>query len=1355
MLRTRMAELAVKLLLLISSLLLNLPGAFSQGERPLPPPEAVAAAPWWAREMYSGQANVLKVDSAYRVWQEDHPGEVTYFTRYYQHWRKAIERLTPEGYAFEPDLAGEMRTFEDWKNLRQQSGRGTAVWENIGPGNTLSEGDAQPVSWQANIYCLDQSASNPDILYAGTETGAIFKSTDKGQSWDCVSDELSLGGIASIAVDPANPDIVYFGEGSTVYKTTDGGAEWKVVFQIPGLDPYVLAVNPVDPNIVLLGCGLGLFRSDDSGQSWNQYFIEKCWDIAFKPGDGNTVYLVKTNIGSKLCDFYKSTDKGASWYPKQNGWIDAFAPGNGLSDNKDGGARLAVSNADPDRVYAVLLGQYNDGLNDNNFLGIYRSDDSGESWSLPNTNANGGPGAPYAGNHYCLSTFWFGADEWYPQTYQYDQGYYNLAIAASDSDADDLLIGFLNLFKSEDGAATFTRWGGYGGGPGNQHPDIQDIDINGDDVWVCSDGGINKYMPDFSAHEARNTGLEASEFWGFDGGWNEDILTGGRYHNGNTATIFEIYPSGEYLRLGGAEAGTGYVHPSGGRKVMHSDINPKVLPEVISGEMEGFAFEEYPNEGYAGNNENSSEIEQDPRCYNHLYMGKDNTLVKSEDGGLSWSTVYTFGQTETDIITGIEIGRNDPSVIYCVQNAGTTSRLWRSADGGASFAETTLPPGPANGAFIALSPEDDQKIWLAWSRGGSNANKVFVSVNGGQGWNNITTPVLNGHFIEQLVAIGGTDDLLYLATDLGVFYHKGNIPVWTACSDGLPARAASNRMVPFYAKGKVRLATYKRGIWQADFVEQPTHPVVQPTVDKLVSGCARDTFYFDDFSMVNHTGATWSWTFTPQPQFVDNPGIRNPKVVFGNPGEYTATLLLNGQYSKDLLLTVNADCDPETIPGKALALSGEGQYAVSNGNLNLNANTVTLTAWIKPQGPQNDWAGILFARGGNTTAGLSIRDNNKLAYHWNDSGWWWDSGLTVPSDTWTHVALVITPANAKIYLNGVPATHNETQEKEQFDTPLNIGVDPNGGDRYFKGLIDEVNVWKTALSQAQIRELMHLTRKPAEQPGLVAYYQFNEEQGQANDRVGVRHVSLAGGATRTASTAPVGDGVSARNTVDNDGIFTFGSTGITLEFGQGAQHPNGELCVSRLNLDPDQLPDGNPHSRSYWIVNNYGANQAFDPLKFIRFEGYGPVPAGAASGSYRLYERASFADGPTWGAPLDYSDFITPGDDGTVEFFEGNGVTALGQFMVTQDLTVATTEPGTDGWSLFPNPLKFGRKLTIRPDFDGKYNLSISDATGKVVLEKSLQGDFELPEKALQPGAYSFTLVGPNRRLVGKIVVIR
>ena len=219
------------------------------------------------------------------------------------------------------------------------------------------------------------------------------------------------------------------------------------------------------------------------------------------------------------------------------------------------------------------------------------------------------------------------------------------SIDASDTNPDVLLVGFLNLFKSTDGATTFERWGGYGGGPGWQHPDIQDIDINGPDFWVSSDGGINLYEPSLEAHQSMANGLAGSDFWGFDGGWNEDILTRGRHHNGNTATIYGTYDDGEFIRLGGAEATTGYVHPAGGRKVMHSDISPKVLPLTATGPTSGFSFTQYPNEGYAGNNENSSEIEPAPRCYNHLYMGVDNTLQKSTDGGLSWSTLFTFGNT--------------------------------------------------------------------------------------------------------------------------------------------------------------------------------------------------------------------------------------------------------------------------------------------------------------------------------------------------------------------------------------------------------------------------------------------------------------------------------------------------------------------------------------------------------------------------------------------------------------------------------------------------------------------------------------------------------------------------------------
>ncbi len=1330
----------------------------AQSTRPLPPPEAIAASPWWARQMYAGQANVLQVDSAFQVWRKENPAVQTYFTRYYKHWRKAIgSRLTPEGFREQPDPETEAGWVRQWQNARSENraARGPGpVWEALGPANTLADGQPLPVSWQGNVYCLDQSPSNPDYLYAGTENGAIFKSTDKGQSWECISNDLSLDGIGAIGVHPADPETVYFGQGNLVYKSVNGGAGWSIVLNASGLQPNAISVNPEDPQIVLVAAGKGLYRSADGGQNWTQLYAQTCWDLALKPDDGNIVYLLKNNPAARICEFYKSTDRGATWIQKTSGWLNPAT--NSTADNNDGGARMAVTNADPNRVYAVLLGQYNDGLNDNNFLGIYRSATAGESWTLPNANASGGPGAPYAGAHRCLSTFWFGAEDWYPVEYSYDQGFYNLGIAASDTDPNDLLVGFLNLFKSEDGAATFTRWGGYGGGPGWQHPDIQDIDINGADVWVCSDGGINKYSPDFANHEARNTGLEASDFWGFDGGWNEDILTGGRYHNGNTATIPGAYPEGEYIRLGGAESTTGYVHPAGGRKVMHSDISPQILPNTVTGPLGGFSFGQYPNEGYAGNNENSSEIEPDPRCYNHLYLGRDHTLQKSEDGGLSWTILYTFGSVPTDIVTGIEVSRSNPAVIYCVQNAGAVIRLWRSENGGQSFVQTSLPQGPTNGAFIALDPFDHQKIWLAWNRGGANTNKVFQSDNGGLGWTNLTTPTLNGHWCEQLIQIGGTDDGLYLATNLGVFYRSKSETDWAPCSEGLPVRAASNRLVPFYAKGKVRLATYGRGIWQADFAEAPAAPVVQPTVDKLTAGCARDTFYFDDYSMALHEGAAWAWTFAPAPVFLDNPNVRNPKVVFGAPGEYTATLTLNGQYTQNLTVSVSADCDAEPVPGKSLSLNGAGQYAVANGNLNLNSNTVTLTAWIKTQGAQNDWSGIVFARGGNTTAGISIRSNNQLGYHWNDAGWWWDSGLVVPQNRWTHVALVITPQQASIYLNGVPATHVAAQAVEEFDAPVHIGADPNGSDRYFKGQIDEVNIWNTALSKNQIRELMHLTRIPAEQPNLAAYYQFNETQGQGTDRVGVLHVSLAGGASRAVSTAPVGGGVSSRATVSSGGAYTFGATGLTLQFPGSGTFPNGELCASRLDLAPDHTPNDRPHSRSYWIINNFGGNTSFTPLDFIRFEGYGDIPPGADPGAYALYKRGSFADGDTWGAPVDLAEGTDPAGEGTVTFSEGSEIGSFSQFLIVQEGTpVAATEPSEGGWSVFPNPVKYGEDLSIRPDFEGGYHLQIHDLNGKIVVDRTVNGVSTLAGKTLPPGVFTYTLVGQGRRLVGKIAVFR
>ncbi len=139
--------------------------------------------------------------------------------------------------------------------------------------------------------------------------------------------------------------------------------------------------------------------------------------------------------------------------------------------------------------------------------------------------------------------------------------------------------------------------------------------------------------------------------------------------------------------------------------------------------------------------------------------------------------------------------------------------------------------------------------------------------------------------------------------------------------------------------------------------------------------------------------------------------------------------------------------------GGALAFNGTSQY-VNVPALNLNSNTVTMSGWIKRNGTQSDYTGIVFYRNGSGTAsGISMRSTGALAYHWNDvSGTYsWSSGLTVPDGVWTFVALVITPSNATMYMqpagsamqSAVNAVANAAQA---FSGVTYIGQDPVAAD---------------------------------------------------------------------------------------------------------------------------------------------------------------------------------------------------------------------------------------------------------------------------------------------------------------------
>lgn len=172
--------------------------------------------------------------------------------------------------------------------------------------------------------------------------------------------------------------------------------------------------------------------------------------------------------------------------------------------------------------------------------------------------------------------------------------------------------------------------------------------------------------------------------------------------------------------------------------------------------------------------------------------------------------------------------------------------------------------------------------------------------------------------------------------------------------------------------------------------------------------------------------------------------------------------------------------------GGALTFDGVDDY-IEIPALDLYSNTVTLSAWVKRNGAQVNYSGIIMTRAGSSVAGLNVASNGELRYHWNDmsASYSWPSGLITPNGQWVFVALVIQPSSATMYMyDGVlrSSSQNVAHAIEEFNGITRIGHDPHESTRHFKGVIDEVRVYSRALTPAQINTLILGGTADAPQP---------------------------------------------------------------------------------------------------------------------------------------------------------------------------------------------------------------------------------------------------------------------------------
>jgi photosystem II stability/assembly factor-like uncharacterized protein len=927
-------------------------------------------------------------------------------------------------------------------------------------------------------------------------------------------------------------------------------------------------------------------------------------------------------------------------------------------------AEICVTAAKPNRIYALLSGVINGG---SGLFGVYVSDDAGATWTHKCCGA--GPGGV------AIPTTTVGVTSpgtnpnilGYSETGDTEGGqyYYDLAMAADPANGNKVHIAGINHWYSLDGGDNFTltaKWS-WGGDAKYIHADIHDIHIYGNEVWVNNDGGI--FMsPDSGkvSFEKRQYGIQGTDFWGFGMGHKDaNVMLGGTYHNSHLMKNNNVYLNGWISYTGSADGTRGFVNPAK-PKTVYNDGGKDVLPNSRTADPLRTSFSKLPNTGGT-----PSKIIWDPRCYNCVYSGNGSDLWYSDDDGNNFSLIHNFG---TAAVADIEVAWDNPNTIFVTTTTGfyTAKEVWKTIDKGQNWTNITPPVATlgyaADMSFDVALGDNSNDVWLAcfhpYGWNGSNNNKIFYSNNGGTSWASWNTALTNGQNITNIVYQRGANGV-YIGTRNGVLYRNKTMADWALYDNGLPKSTTSLTVLPWYKEGKLRNAT-NRSVYETQLYELGT-PQAQPMADKLKSFCTRDTTYFADYSAHYKTGAAWLWTITPAPAYISSTTVENPKVVFGAVGTYAITLRVTdslGTATKDFFegFAVANNCNVDTITGNALQ-TGVGQYASATNAPNLNTNTMTLMAWVKPSILHNNTAGVLFFRGGTTVSGIHMGANNLLSYHWDDGKYGFNSGLSLPINEWSHVALVVEPTKATLYLNGKPATNTSAHVVEAFDVPLYIGRDASSSTRDFQGFIDEVCVYKRSLSQIEIREQMHFVKKPQNDAGLVSYYQFNEASGgEILDRAGINHLKM-GSASRVLSTAPFGTGIVNRTTVTAGGVVNFGNTGVSITFPAAGNKPNGELVVSRLYRQPDALP-ATPSSPHYWVINNYGTNATIAPLTDITFNRIGST---VNNDNITLYKRKTGNDGATWGSPV--ANYTTTAASPNANItFSGTNITGFSQFSI-------------------------------------------------------------------------------------------
>jgi len=664
----------------------------------------------------------------------------------------------------------------------------------------------------------------PDTYYFGAVAGGVWKTIDGGANWTPLFDKENISSIGAIAVAPSDHNVVYAGTGEAairgnttygigVYKSIDAGKTWKNVGLKDSRQIGALIVDPKDADVVLVAAlghafgpnqERGIFRTADGGKTWTKVLSKDAntggIDVVFDPTNSNIVFASLWQArrqpwffssGGPGSGLYRSEDNGVTW---------KHLEGNGLPDGILGKIGVAVSGADPNRIYAIIEAKEG---------GLYRSDDAGQQWSRVNEDGR------------------FRQRAWYFSK-----------VYADPKSADTVYLVNTGLFRSVDGGKNFTllpaRHGDHHGLWIDPQNPLRIGNANDGGASISTDGGktwtTQNNQPTAQFYHVATDNAFPYHIYGAQQD-NSNVGIASRTDSG-------VIGREDWFIAGGGECG--FVVPdSRDWRIIYSNSEGYIVRyDKNKEEVQDVSPMPLDNSGHGAANlphrfQWVSPLMLSPHNPDTLYTAAE-CVFKSTDHGQSWTQIsgdltrndkskqQPSGGPLTNDITSVEYY---DTVFALAESPVKKGTLWAGTDDGLIQVTTddgqhwanVTPKMPewSTVSIIDASPHDGSTAYVAVDRHRLDDFKpyIFKTMDLGKTWSSITNGIPEGAYVRAVREDPKRKGLLYAGTETGVFVSFDDGTHWQPLQLNLPVSPIHDLVVK---DDDLVVATHGRSFWVLD-----------------------------------------------------------------------------------------------------------------------------------------------------------------------------------------------------------------------------------------------------------------------------------------------------------------------------------------------------------------------------------------------------------------------------------------------------------------------------------------------------------------------------------------------------------